>query len=358
MKTKIYELGSAFDTTKIEEAGAIIRQGGLVAFPTETVYGLGGDALNTFSAERIYAAKGRPADNPLIIHLCRTDDAAMIADDIPDLFYILAEKFWPGPLTMILKKSARVPASTTGGLETVAMRMPDHAVALGLINAAGGFIAAPSANLSGRPSPTVCKYVVEDMNGRIDMILDGGQTEIGLESTILDLSGLEPEILRPGAITQAMLAPFIDTLAEAENNSAGPPRAPGMMYRHYAPKGFMQIIKGEEKAVISFINENIIKDRANNLITGVIASLQTSPHYHADIVKSIGSRLNDEEIAHSLYRILREFDDEKADVIYSEAFSDQGMGQAIMNRLLKASSNQVICLPIKDEDSAGFVVQT
>ena len=350
MKTKIYEIGSAFDAALIEEAGSIIRQGGLVAFPTETVYGLGGDALNPLAAERIYAAKGRPADNPLIIHLCRTEDVKKIADDIPALFYVLAEKFWPGPLTMIVKKSSRVPDSTTGGLPTVAVRMPDHAAALCLINAAGGFVAAPSANLSGRPSPTVSKYVVEDMNGRIDMILAAGQTEIGVESTILDLSGAKPEILRPGAVTQAMLAPFIGIPAKAaaENEPDGPPRAPGMKYRHYAPKGFMQIVKGEEKAVISYINENVLKERANNLITGVIASTQTSSEYLADIVKSIGSRLNDEEIARSLYRILREFDDERADVIYSEAFSGYGMGQAIMNRLLKASSGQVIHLRAKN----------
>ncbi|MCL2719288.1 MAG: L-threonylcarbamoyladenylate synthase [Lachnospiraceae bacterium] len=346
MKTKIYEInGSPTDVEIIKEAGAVIRQGGLVAFPTETVYGLGGDALNAASAERIYAAKGRPADNPLIIHLYRVADIEVVADSVPEVFYRLAEKFWPGPLTMILKKSRRVPGSTTGGLETVAVRMPDHQTALSLIDAAGGFVAAPSANSSGRPSPTIGKYVIEDMNGRIEMILDGGATRLGLESTIVDLTGLSPEILRPGSVTKQMLDSIINAtinITAEENNDNQPPRAPGMKYRHYAPKALMTIVKGPESDVIAYINKQITIDKNSGLITGVIAGGQTVEKYIADYVKCIGNRFDEEDIARNLYRILREFDDEITGVIYSEAFSEEGIGQAIMNRLMKAASYRVI----------------
>ncbi|MCL2051367.1 MAG: L-threonylcarbamoyladenylate synthase [Lachnospiraceae bacterium] len=360
MKTKIYKINDLNENNDIiKEAGEVIRQGGLVAFPTETVYGLGGDALNPASAKRIYSAKGRPADNPLIVHLCRIGDIETIAEEIPEIFYRLAEKFWPGPLTMILKKSQRVPFSTTGGLKTVAVRMPDHQAALVLIEAAGGFVAAPSANLSGRPSPTEANHVIKDMDGRIEMILDCGKTKLGLESTILDLTGPLPEILRPGSITKLMLDSVIKTGDTCPNEIAPDqqsctqqpctrqpctqqPRAPGMKYRHYAPKAQMKIITGSECDVISYINNQTEANRKAGLVTGVIAGKQTAKAYLADNVKCIGSRLDEEEIARNLYRILREFDDEITGVIYSEAFAEEGIGQAIMNRLLKAASYQII----------------
>ena len=347
MKTKISKLShSSDDADIIREAGEIIRQGGLVAFPTETVYGLGGDALNAASAERIFAAKGRPADNPLIVHICRISDIEKIAQDIPDVFYTLADKFWPGPLTMILKKSPIVPESTSGGLSTVAVRMPDNQAALSLIETAGGFIAAPSANTSGRPSTTLGKYVIEDMDGRIDMIIDDGQSKIGLESLILDLTTSPPELLRPGSITKEMIESVIGTELNISSDEADegdkPPRAPGMKYRHYAPKGRMSIIMGGEETVISYINEKIREDKENNLITGVIASEKTSIFYQADRVKCIGNRQDEEIIARNLYRILREFDEEITDVIYSESFSGGKLGNAVMNRLLKAASHQII----------------
>jgi L-threonylcarbamoyladenylate synthase len=220
--------------------------------------------------------------------------------------------------------------------------MPDNQTALNLIEAAGGFVAAPSANLSGRPSPTLIHHVIEDMDGRIEMIIDGGEARIGLESTIIDLSGKQPEILRPGHITTEMLAPIIGTIKTApaikEPDLETPPRAPGMKYRHYAPKGQMSIIDGEEKAVITYINERIIIDKAENKITGVIATAQTFHQYQADSVKLIGDRHDEENIARNLYRILREFDDEAIDIIYCETFP----GQAIMNRLLKAASYNLI----------------
>jgi L-threonylcarbamoyladenylate synthase len=208
MKTQIYRIdGSLTDEIQIKAAGEIIKSGGLVAFPTETVYGLGGDALNEAAAGKIYAVKGRPNDNPLIVHLCRTSDIETIARDIPPVFYRLAEAFWPGPLTMILRKTVRVPDGTTGGLATVAVRMPDNHAALALIEAAGSFVAAPSANRSGRPSPTTIEHVIEDMDSRIEMILADGEARIGLESTILDLTSSPARILRPGYISEAMLAP-------------------------------------------------------------------------------------------------------------------------------------------------------
>ena len=229
------------DEQTIMQAGEIIRNGGLVAFPTETVYGLGGDGLNPDSSRKIYAAKGRPSDNPLIIHIYRMEDLEVLVKEIPESARKLAEAFWPGPLTMILPKADVVPKETTGGLDTVAVRMPSHKVALAFIKAAGGFVAAPSANLSGKPSPTLAKYVLEDMDGRIDMIIDGGDIAIGLESTIVDLTGDVPMILRPGYITLDMLK---DVLGEVtmdptlmDGDCKERPKAPGMRYRHYAPKG-------------------------------------------------------------------------------------------------------------------------
>ena len=355
MKTRVYKIGSPSDAEIIKEAGLIIKQGGLVAFPTETVYGLGGDALNQNSAKKIYAAKGRPADNPLIIHINRTDDIKKIADDVPDIFFALAKQFWPGPLTMILKKSSAVPMSTTGGLPTVAVRMPDNQTALSLIEAAGGFVAAPSANSSGRPSPTLASHVIEDLDGRIDMILDDGGTRLGLESTIIDLTAPVPEVLRPGAVTKEMLGSVIKariaTAQKTKEDDNSPPRAPGMKYRHYAPKARMTIITGDEKDVISYINKQTAAEKEAGLITGVIASKQTSDSYQAVSIKCIGDRFDEEDIARNLYRLLREFDDENVDIIYSEAFSENGLGQAIMNRLLKAASHQIIDISEEKYDS-------
>lgn len=329
----------------LERAGKILRAGGLVAFPTETVYGLGGDALNPASAKKIYAAKGRPSDNPLIVHISRWEDLAPIVRKIPEKAEKLAEAFWPGPLTMILEKSDKVPAETTGGLSTVAVRMPGDKTALALIRAAGGYVAAPSANVSGRPSPTLAKYVNEDLGGRIEMILDGGQACIGLESTIVDLTVETPTILRPGYITEEMLAKVLGAVetdrAILPEGSAIAPKAPGMKYRHYAPKAELTIIAGKEEAVVERINELVEKAEKRGLRSGVIATDATAGRYSATSVKSTGSRENGENAAKELYRILREFDDEGMDVIYSEAFAESGIGQAVMNRLLKAAGHRL-----------------
>ena len=347
MKT-LYEVmdGSSRDKEKLRKAGEVLKAGGLVAFPTETVYGLGGDALNPESSRKIYAAKGRPSDNPLIVHICRLSDLEKIAWDPDGKGLKVARAFWPGPLTMILKKKETVPLETTGGLPTVAVRFPSHPVARGLIDAAGGFIAAPSANTSGKPSPTSARYVAEDMDGRIDMILDGGDVGIGLESTIVDLTEEEPMILRPGYVTQEMLTEVLGSVSVdrtiLDAASTQRPKAPGMKYRHYAPKGDLAIVEGEPERVVERINALCQEAEREGKKTGVIATDETASHYLADSVKSVGSRQDEEAIAHSLYRILREFDDEGVEVMYSEAFSLRGMGQAIMNRLLKAAGHHVI----------------
>lgn len=334
------------DMAAISRAGDILMAGGLVAFPTETVYGLGGDALNGNSSAKIYAAKGRPSDNPLIVHIADMDALSLLVKEIPKEAYLLAEKYWPGPLTMIFHKSDVVPYATTGGLDTVAVRMPSHKTAQALIRAAGGYVAAPSANRSGRPSPTVAEYVIEDLNGYVDMIIDGGTVNIGLESTIIDLTGDIPMILRPGYITEEMLAEVLGSVDTdktiLEEVSGQAPKAPGMKYRHYAPKGSLIIVEGDRDKVISYINEQTEKLRMQGVRTGIIATDETKEAYRGDVIKSVGSRSDEEAIARHLFRILREFDDEGVQSMFSEAFHSQGIGQAIMNRLLKAAGHHVI----------------
>ena len=353
MKTKLIRVdaqelhdGKNESREALREAGEIIRQGGLVAFPTETVYGLGGDALNPESSKKIYAAKGRPSDNPLIIHIADIKDLEKIVKEIPQSAYQLADVFWPGPLTMILPKSEEVPYQTTGGLNTVAVRMPSHPVALEFIREAGGYVAAPSANLSGKPSPTKAKYVVQDMDGRIDMIIDGDGVDIGLESTIVDLTGDKPMILRPGYITKEMLDTVLGqvetdpTLLDADSKEA--PKAPGMKYRHYAPKGELVLVEGSPEAVVSYINKQTSLHRQQGEKTGIIGTSEMAGRYEADSIKIAGSREDETAIARQLYTFLREFDDEDVAYMYAESFAGTGMRQAIMNRLLKAAGHKII----------------
>ncbi|MBR5578730.1 MAG: threonylcarbamoyl-AMP synthase [Lachnospiraceae bacterium] len=347
METKIVNLEKKNkNISLLKEAGEIIKRGGLVAFPTETVYGLGGDGLNPESSKKIYAAKGRPSDNPLIIHISKTEDLEKIVTEVPNNAKLLADKFWPGPLTMVLNKNESVPYETTGGLETVAVRMPSHEMAREFIEYAGGFVAAPSANRSGRPSPTRGKYVVEDMEGRIDMILIDDSIEIGLESTIVDLTGEIPCILRPGIITKEMLEEVVGRVetdrAILNPESKEPPKAPGMKYRHYAPKGELQIIEGEEEKVIAAINRLVMEEEKKGKKVGIIATSQSLACYRQGVIKNAGDRQKEMEITRALYRILREFDEEEVEVIYSEAFTKGEFSQAIMNRLLKAAGYHII----------------
>lgn len=352
MNTRIEKIeydGNGF-TEKEEQvlsrAGNIIREGGLVAFPTETVYGLGGDALNRESSRRIYAAKDRPSDNPLIVHICRFEDINEIVEKVPETAARIAQAFWPGPLTMILPKSGKVPYETTGGLDTVAVRLPSHPVARMLISCSGGYVAAPSANRSGRPSPTEARYVVEDLDGRVDMILDSGKVGIGLESTIVDLTVTPPQILRPGYVTREML---IEVLGEVDmdaaimdNSSGQPPKAPGMKYRHYAPKGELIIVEGSPDNVAAYMNRQAMEAKSLGEKVGIIGTGDFLEKYRADVVKCLGERGDEEGIARSLYSVLRQMDDEQVTKIYSESFARDGFGQAIMNRLLKAAGHRVV----------------
>ena len=347
MDTKIIKIDEEnIDEALISQAGKIIKNGGLVAFPTETVYGLGGDALNRESSKKIYAAKGRPSDNPLIVHIADIRDMDAIVLKVTENALKLAERFWPGPLTMILKKSDRVPLETTGGLDSVAIRMPVHKTAAAFIKAAGGYVAAPSANISGKPSPTSAKYVIQDMDGRIDMIIDGGDSGIGLESTIVDLTGDIPVLLRPGYITVEQLREVLGNVDVDKTILDGDckerPKAPGMKYRHYAPKGELTIVEGQALAVVEKINELTHEAERKNKKVCVIATDENADSYEAGVIKSIGSRNDEDIIAHRLYTILRECDDENIDVIYSESFDSAGIGQAIMNRLLKAAGHHMI----------------
>ena len=336
------------DLQVMRMAGEILRKGGLVAFPTETVYGLGGDGLNAGSSKKIYAAKGRPSDNPLIIHIADLESLEKIVKSVPPKAKLLAEKFWPGPLTMIFSKSSRVPYETTGGLESVAVRMPSHPVALAIIREGGGYIAAPSANTSGRPSPTRAEHVCEDLTGKIDMIVDGGAVGIGLESTIVDFTEEVPVILRPGYINQEMIQEVIGPVRMDRGllitEEKVRPKAPGMKYRHYAPKAQLTIVQGNSSQVTAYINAQCEKAVREGKKPGVIAADETVSAYRGAVVKGIGARNDEEEIARNLFAVLREFDEEDTDILFSEAFDTPRMGQAIMNRLLKAAGHHIIDL--------------
>ncbi|MBR1478761.1 MAG: threonylcarbamoyl-AMP synthase [Lachnospiraceae bacterium] len=329
----------------LKKAGEIIKNGGVVAFPTETVYGLGGNALDAGASKKIYAAKGRPSDNPLIVHISDFGDIYEIAEAVPEYAKRLAEIFWPGPLTMILKKKAKVPDETTGGLDTVAVRMPDSIIARNLIKYAGGYIAAPSANISGKPSPTEARFVTEDMDGRIDMIIDGGAGEVGIESTIIDLTVSPPEILRPGFITREMIEGALKTetrLPGAEADPGTGPRAPGMKYRHYAPRAPLYVVEAADKDTPGLIARLVQKEHEKGRRAGVLATEGNAGGYIAEKVENLGRADDGRAIARNLFRALREMDDADVDVIYAESLENKGVGTAVMNRLLKAAGNQII----------------
>lgn len=334
--------------TIFQTAAEILKQGGLVAFPTETVYGLGGDALKSDAANKIYSAKGRPSDNPLIVHIAETDSVYKLAADVPEQAKKLMEAFWPGPLTIIFNKKKVVPDTTTGGLDTVAIRMPSHPAALKLIQDSGVFIAAPSANLSGRPSPTTAEHVMQDMQGRIDMILDGGAVGIGIESTIVDVTGDRPTILRPGFISARMIKDILGdvtidpAIACMDKNLR--PKAPGMKYTHYAPKGQLTIVEGSRENVAGEIERLVEEKNKAGYKTAVLADTDNVGLYSCENVFDAGSKKNEITVSAGLYALLRVCDDIGADYIYSESFEECDMGYAIMNRLIKAAGHRVICV--------------
>ncbi len=350
MKTKLitidYEKPLA---AQLKSAGKILQGGGLCAFPTETVYGLGGNALDASAAEKIYAAKGRPSDNPLIVHIETPSDASLYAET-GELYEKLAEAFMPGPLTVVLPKKEVIPDSVTGGLSTVGIRCPGHPAARELIRLAGVPIAAPSANISGRPSPTSASHCIDDLDGRVDCIIDGGESEVGLESTIVKITERGLTVLRPGAITPEMLMSVCEhievdggVLEKLPDGVA--PQAPGMKYRHYAPRAKVYLIKDKGEAdfdrrLIAFLQEQLESDPE----TGVLCFDEYLPYLEGENILSFGAK--EDEAAHSrlLFDRLRRFDQTRADVIYATAGSTEGIGLALYNRMLKASGYTVIFL--------------
>ena len=332
---------------ELAEAASQLREGGIIAFPTETVYGLGADAQNTEAVGRIFDAKGRPSDNPLIVHIAERGQLDELVQPYPQLAAALMDQFWPGPLTIVLPVRAGVLSPlVTAGLPTVGIRMPDHRSALALLAQAGCPIAAPSANRSGRPSPTLAEHVLEDLAGRIDGVVDDGPTGVGLESTVIELTGEHDiRILRPGGITlealqQAAPAAVIDSGSLEEPETA--PRSPGMKYTHYAPQGELELVQGDPEAVVAYIQDQAEVARARGEITGVLAFEERLGRYDADSVLSLGSEAELDSAAHLLYAALRGFDGAGAQRIWAEGCSARGIGAALMNRLAKAAGNRII----------------
>jgi L-threonylcarbamoyladenylate synthase len=318
----------------IDLAASIIRQGGLVAFPTETVYGLGADAMNESAVQKLFEAKGRPADNPLIVHVCSRDMLDLVAGDISEMAHQLIERFWPGPLTLVLKRKPEVAPSVLAGLPSVAVRMPKNKVALELIRSAGTPIAAPSANASGRPSPTTAAHVLEDLDGRIDIILDGGATSIGIESTVLDVTTDPPMILRPGAITREMLTEVIGSVEQATSGEELR-RSPGTRHRHYSPRARLLLIEHGSPESIERICREKLKEEAVGFIGHTPVAIDDAKFFFIEL----GSSADD--YARSIYGALRELDQRGARVIVIEGISEHGKGAAVMDRLRKAASEVI-----------------
>jgi L-threonylcarbamoyladenylate synthase len=331
------------DRSILRRAAEVVRRGGLVAFPTETVYGLGASALDPAAVKKIFNAKGRPLDNPLIVHVADRDQIYRLARRIPKEAEVLIERFFPGPLTIVLEKEPIVPDETTASLPTVAVRMPDHKVASGLIEESRIPIAAPSANKAGRPSPTKAQHVLQDLEGEIDMIIDGGATRFGLESTVVDLTVNPPELLRPGAVTFEMLREVLHTLQVHPSvlqdiSYGGAVRSPGMKYRHYAPRAELVVVVGDQQNVQMKIEQLIRELSSKRLRIGVART--TGKQYDASHLEELGR--SKQEIARGLFDVLRRFDEANVDMIFAEGVDEKGLGLAIMNRLKKASGYKII----------------
>ncbi len=337
--TVIVNVRKGVDERKLMVAARLLREGRLVAFPTETVYGLGADALNAGAVRRIFEVKGRPADNPLIVHIADMEWLGKLARLVPETALTLARRFWPGPLTLVLPAEDRVPAVTRGGLDTVAVRMPAHPIALRLIELAERPVAAPSANISGRPSPTDAGHVVEDFYGRIDCIVDGGPTPIGVESTVLDLTGERPVLLRPGGLpleeVERVVGP-VEVHPAVRGQLADVAKSPGMKYRHYSPRARVILVEGDREKVTARIDELVDELKKKGLMVGVMAM----ERHRADAFFYLGSSI--EEVARNVFRGLRELDRRGVDVIVVEGVEEKGLGMAVMNRLRKASGYTVL----------------
>ncbi|MFZ5597565.1 MAG: L-threonylcarbamoyladenylate synthase [Bacillota bacterium] len=339
--------GNCPDPEIIRQAGLVLRRGGLVAFPTETVYGLGANALDEAAVRKIFIAKGRPMDNPLILHISDMESIYLYADSVPAKARVLMERFWPGPVTFILRRGGRVPEAVSPGLTGLAFRMPDHPVALALIRVAGVPVAAPSANLSGRPSPTTAEHVRRDLSGRIDMILDGGPAGLGLESTVVDMTGDLPVILRPGGITPEQIMDAVgpvelDRSVEVAGETVKKPRSPGMKYRHYAPSAPLVLVEGDGAPVIAEIKRIALEYIGKGKKVGVICRRENIGQYEGVLAVSAGASNDPASVAASLYGALRYFDDSGVDVILAEGVGNRGLGLAVNNRLRRAAGGKVV----------------
>lgn len=348
--TRVYRVDPAApDPIVIETAAAVLRRGGLVAFPTETVYGLGANALDPAAVEKIFAAKGRPPDNPLIAHIADRANLDGLVRRVSPEAGLLMERFWPGPLTLVLPRNAAVPAVVSAGLPTVAVRMPDHPVARALIRAAGVPLAAPSANTSGKPSPTEAAHVLSDLRGRIEAILDGGPCEVGVESTVVDLSGPVPVLLRPGGVTLEDLERVLPQVETAPELGAEirHPLSPGMKYTHYKPSAEVLLVAGAAPAVAGKMEELVQQQRREGkrvglLVTAELGSLLDRDDCRPDFLGHLGSRCDLTEAAFRLFGLLRECDQKKLDIVLAEALPETGIGLAVMNRLRKAAGYRIL----------------
>lgn len=331
---------------QLDEAALWIKQDEVVAFPTETVYGLGANAFSECAVKRIFEAKGRPSDNPLIVHISNKTQLESLVPAIPTVAVKLMNEFWPGPLTLVLQKGNDVVSGVTAGLSTVAVRMPDHPIALTLIEKAGVPVAAPSANTSGKPSPTEAKHVVEDLHGRIVGIVDGGKTGVGVESTVLDITVTPPMVLRPGGVTKEEIEKIIGKVQidPAIENDGQAPKSPGLKYKHYAPDAKVVLVSGSKSFIQTLIDHQIKQGKR----VGVLTTDESLNDYTATVAISSGKRQNLSTVARNLYRVLREFNEYQLDIIYSEVFPNEGVGEAVMNRLKKAASGSLIEEPIEE----------
>jgi L-threonylcarbamoyladenylate synthase len=355
METQIIKLDAyEFNMDELKCAAEILKSGGLVAFPTETVYGLGANALDEKAVNGIFSAKGRPSDNPLIIHISKIDDLYRLTSAVSKTALQLIDAFWPGPLTLVMPKSTIIPAVITAGLDTVAIRMPAHPIALALINISGVPVAAPSANTSGKPSPTMASHVIEDLSGKIDLIIDGGNADVGVESTVVDVTSFPPTILRPGGITLSQISrvcgdALLDPALSKQTSNEYKPKSPGMKYRHYSPNAKVFIVEGKLDNVCDKINIMAAELVVSGQKVGILATDQTAHIYNNILsdtsnikVLSVGDRTKPDSIASQLFHLLREFDKLGVEIILAEAVDDEGIGLAVMNRLNKAAGYNII----------------
>lgn len=349
MVTKVIKIDPKnIDGEKLQEAADALRDGKVVAFPTETVYGLGANALDTAAVEQVFKAKGRPSDNPLIVHIADRKSLSKLTASVPQKAVALMDKLWPGPLTLVMKKSNIIPEIITAGLDTVGIRMPEHPVAMELIRLADIPIAAPSANVSGKPSPTKAKHVLDDLDGKIEIVVDAGNSRVGLESTVLDVTTEPPMLLRPGGITPEQIEEIIghieiDKTILGKVSATSRPRAPGMKYKHYSPKAHVIIVHaGNIENQVKKINELAQQSAEQGKKVGICATDQTMQYYSRFDTISVGDRTKPETIASKLFALFREFDDRGADIILAESVDKSGVGLAIMNRMVKAAGYDIV----------------